>query len=147
MTFELFEKVELLPKSHGFVLDVYRATSTFPKEEQYGIISQLRRAAVSVPTNIAEGKGRGSDPELMRFLFISRASLQEVRYLLLLSKDLGFLTREDYVRLECLADDVARMISRLLETVKRSLPIKPSSRLSVPKERKAESGKRLKEEY
>ena len=86
-------------ESHKFVLDLYKLTSKFPKEEMYGLISQIRRAAVSIPTNIVEGHSKGSKKDFVRFLYISRGSLEEVKYLLLLSKDLGYITDEEYTKL------------------------------------------------
>ena len=83
-------------KSHQFVLSVYGATSSFPREEMYGLTSQLRRAAVSVTTNIAEDCGRGTDLDFARFLQIAIGSACESEYLLLLSRDLKYLAQERY---------------------------------------------------
>src|SRR5262245_47539385 len=86
-----FTEIRVWQRAHALVLDVYRATQQFPKEERYGVTSQLRRAAVSVPTNIAEGSKRDSNAEYSRFLNIAEASMAETEYLLLLSRDLGYL--------------------------------------------------------
>jgi len=79
-------------EAHRFVLDVYRVTEDFPKHELYGLISQLRRAAVSIPTNIVEGHAKKSRKDCCRFLDISHGSLNECSYLLELSRDLGYLS-------------------------------------------------------
>ena len=80
-------------KSHALVMKVYSCTKDYPKDEIYGLTSQLRRAAVSIPSNIAEGKARGSSKEYIRFLKISRGSLEEVKYQVYLSKELTYITR------------------------------------------------------
>lgn len=77
-------------KSIDFVTELYKETSNFPKEEQYGLVSQMRKAAVSIPSNIAEGAARNSDKEFVRFLFIARASASELETQLLISANLGF---------------------------------------------------------
>ena len=74
------------------MLQIYRLTKSFPPEERYGLTSQLRRAALSVPTNVAEGSKRLTNPEYARFLNIAEASLAETEYLLMVSRDLGYLT-------------------------------------------------------
>ena len=79
-------------KSHRFVLDVYRLTSTFPKQEIYCLVTQMRRAAVSIPANIAEGFRRRGKSEKVRFMNIAESSLEESRYYLLLTEDLGYGT-------------------------------------------------------
>ena len=86
-----FKEVKAWQKSHEFVLKIYRQTRSFPKAEIYGITSQLRRSSVSIPTNIAEGCGRNSDPDFSRFLEIAFSSASEVEYLLILSRDLELL--------------------------------------------------------
>ncbi|MEP7292950.1 MAG: four helix bundle protein, partial [Chloroflexota bacterium] len=86
-----FKKLQVWMKAHVFTLALYRATSAFPKEEVYGLTSQMRRAAVSIPANIAEGCGRSSNAELARFLHISMGSASEVEYYLVLAHDLEFL--------------------------------------------------------
>ncbi|MBS3984014.1 MAG: four helix bundle protein [Selenomonadales bacterium] len=104
-------------KAHAFVLDAYKITANFPRDELYGLTSQIRRAAVSVPTNIAEGKNRGSDADYARFLYISRASCGELEYLLLLAKDLGLLPEQEYRRLDAEARTVSRMLNGLLKAL------------------------------
>ena len=81
-------------KAHQFVLDVYRLSSEFPKTEIYGLTSQIRRAAVSVPANIAEGFRKQTNPEKLRFLNIAQGSLEECRYYLILISDIGYGSTE-----------------------------------------------------
>jgi four helix bundle protein len=87
-----FRTLRVWEKSHAFVLAVYKATQSFPKSELYGMTSQIQRAAVSVPTNIAEGCGKDSDAELGRYFKIAMGSSSELEYLLLLAHDLNYLT-------------------------------------------------------
>jgi four helix bundle protein len=105
-------------KAHAGALETYRCTRNFPPEERYRLIDQLCRAAVSVPTNIAEGKGRGSLAEFRQFLLIARGSTEETRYLLLLAKDLGFLPAESYTSLESLYTEISKMTNALLRSLK-----------------------------
>jgi four helix bundle protein len=110
-----YRKLKIWQESHRIVLEVYRLTSSFPRVEIYGIISQLRRAAGSVPANIAEGAGRNSRRDFARFCRNSLGSANELDYHLLLSRDLGYLPDSEYHRL---ASDVVRlrgMISRFVQ--------------------------------
>lgn len=141
MGFLMFEDYAIVRKSHAFVLDIYKHTTDFPKHELFGITSQLRRAAASIPANICEGKARGSDREFFRYLMIARASLTEACYFLLLAKDLKYLSETAYYQLSGQADEIGRMTAGLLESIKRQRPRTPkSSRLN------AQSSKPLKEE-
>ncbi|NNM84943.1 MAG: four helix bundle protein [Phycisphaerales bacterium] len=101
-------------KAHAFVLGVYRMTAEFPKHEIYGLISQFRRAAVSIPANVAEGFRRKGLPDKARFLNIAQASLEECRYYLILSHDL------EYHKGNTLAD-LATEVSKLLTAYERSI--------------------------
>ncbi len=89
------------------MLEVYRICHTFPGEERYGLTSQLQRAAVSVPANIAEGFGKRNKPEKGRYLNIANGSLEEIRYYLILAKDLGFC---EIGKMKKLAEDVSRLL-------------------------------------
>jgi four helix bundle protein len=99
------------------VLKIYKISKSFPKEELYGLISQIRRAAVSIPSNIVEGKARGSQKEYKRFLLISRGSLEEVKYQLLLAKDLKYIDDETYWESIELAKEVGRLLNGLLVSI------------------------------
>jgi four helix bundle protein len=87
-----FTELKVWQRSHSLVLSVYRMTTGFPQNERYGLISQVRRSALSVPTNIAEGSKRITSHEYARFLNIAEASLAETEYLLMVSRDLGYIT-------------------------------------------------------
>ena len=113
-----FKKLKVWQKAHRLTLDVYQASATFPREELYGLTSQIRRSCLSIPSNIAEGCGRVSDTDFARFLQISMGSSSEVEYLLILSRDLQILTSDDY---ETLSDDVIqikRMLTSLIKTLR-----------------------------
>ncbi|MFK7953073.1 MAG: four helix bundle protein [Ekhidna sp.] len=94
-----FKDLEVWVEAHEIALSVYKITSSFPKEEIYGITSQLRRSALSIPNNIAEGCGRGSQAELKRFCDIAMGSASEVEYLLLFCRDLGLLEESNYAKI------------------------------------------------
>jgi S23 ribosomal protein. len=110
-----FRRLNVWQKAHELTLEVYRATARFPKEELYALTSQLKRAAASVAANIAEGCGRGSDPEFARFLMISMGSASELEYHLLLARDLKYLTQEDYQNLDGRVTEVKRMLASLIQ--------------------------------
>jgi four helix bundle protein len=98
-------------KAHQLALHVYSATSPFPHQELYGLTSQLRRAAVSVPANIAEGCGRTSDRDFARFLQIAAGSASELEYHLLLARDLQLLPNPTYACLHNEVNEVKRMLN------------------------------------
>jgi len=110
-------KLIVWQKSHELVLKVYEITKGFPKDEQFGLVSQMRRAAVSVPSNIVEGKARGSSKDYKRFLLMARGSLEEVKYQLLLAKDLSYIDSSEYNHILSSADEVGRLLNGLIRTV------------------------------
>ncbi|MFI5396027.1 MAG: four helix bundle protein [Candidatus Binatia bacterium] len=109
-----FEDLIVWQKAHALVLGVYRESASFPRTEVYGLTSQMRRAAVSVPANIAEGFKKRGRPDKARFMNIAQASLEETRYYLILARDLGY---GDDVVLRTQLEEV----SRLLEAYARAL--------------------------
>lgn len=113
-----FRELMVWRKGHELVLDVYRASSAFPKNELYGLTSQLRRAASSVPANIAEGCGRGSSTDFARFLQIAMGSACELEYHLLLAFDLGLLQQQEHLRLTDRVGEVKRMLTALIAKVR-----------------------------
>jgi four helix bundle protein len=113
-----FHTLTVWKKAHILHLAVYQASREFPRDELFGLTAQIRNAARSVPTNIAEGCGRGSDPELGRFLQIAMGSASEVEYLLLSSRDLGFLSQEDWDDLTGQAQEVKRMLTAFIKRIR-----------------------------
>ncbi len=113
-----FRELKVWQKGHALTLDVYKATVNFPKEEIYGLTSQLRRASSSIPTNIAEGCGYRGDAQLVRFMQIAMGSASEVEYHLLLAKDLGFLKDKMYEQLNNGTIEVKRMLSSFIAKLK-----------------------------
>ncbi len=111
---ETFEDLIVWQKSHQLTLGVYKLTASFPREELYGLVSQMRRAAVSISANIAEGFKRRSRSDKARILNIAQASLEELRYYLLLARDLGYM-REGSEREEL--SEVGRMLSAYTRTL------------------------------
>lgn len=116
-----FRKLEVWQKAHHLTLDVYRQTVSFPKEEVYGLTNQIRRAAVSIPANIAEGCGRDGEPELARFLQIAMGSTSELSYELELARDLGYLTPAHYQPLADALQEIGKMLNVLIQRVRSSI--------------------------
>jgi four helix bundle protein len=110
-------KLEVFHRSHRLTLDVYQLTDKLPRAERYGLSSQLRRAAASIPTNIVEGCIRRSTREYLRFLDIALGSAAEVRYLLGLAIDLRLLTAAEATRCQECSDHVVRALQNLLKAV------------------------------
>lgn len=108
-----FTELKVWQRSHALVLELYRITGGFPAEERFALTSQLRRAATSVPTNIAEGSRRQGNQEYARFLNIAQGSIAEVEYLLILTRDLGYIPPTAFDRLVAEVDEIARMLHGL----------------------------------
>lgn len=113
-----FKTLKVWEKGHALTLDVYRITPRFPKEELYGLTSQIRRASASIPANIAEGCGRAGRAELSRFLLVSMGSASELEYQLLLAHDLKFLNDAEYRKLEGQVVEVKRMLASFVLKLK-----------------------------
>jgi four helix bundle protein len=105
--------LQVWQKAHRLTLDMYRVTRSFPAEERYGLTSQLRRSAASVPTNVAEGCGRDGERDLARFISIAAGSASETEYHLMLARDLEYLPEGDYDRLFALVTDIKKMLRAL----------------------------------
>lgn len=112
-----FNRLKVWEASHQLTLEIYIATGEFPKEEQYGLTSQLRRACASIPTNIAEGCGRDGNAEFSRFLQIAMGSSSETEYLLLLANELGYINQDQHRRLQEEITSVKRMLTSLIQKV------------------------------
>ena len=105
-----FRKIQVWQKAHKFTLKIYKITTTFPQDERFGLVSQIRRATASIPTNIAEGAGRETQKEFARFIHIATGSASEVEYLLLLSHELGYIPKEEYPLLDQNIVEIKRML-------------------------------------
>ncbi|PVD50414.1 diversity-generating retroelement protein bAvd family protein [Terrimonas sp.] len=105
-----FRKLSIWSKGHQLTLKIYMLTKCFPKEETFGLVSQMRRAAYSIPSNIAEGCGRNSVPDLKRFLTISSGSASELEYQLCLSKDLNYISEPLFKELEQEIIEIKKML-------------------------------------
>lgn len=112
-----FRKIQVWQKSHELALRLYKVTSVFPREELYGLTSQIRRASASIPSNIAEGCGRNTQTELARFVHIASGSASELDYHLLLAHDLGFINQEIYLELGNMVSEIKRMLHGFEQTV------------------------------
>jgi four helix bundle protein len=113
-----FRELRVWEKGHELSLAVYKATAGFPTEERYGLTSQIRRASVSIPANIAEGCGRGGDAELARFLQIAAGSANELEYHLLLANRLDMLNSREHEHLTKQVTEVKRMLTSFIKKLK-----------------------------
>jgi four helix bundle protein len=113
-----FRSIGAWHKAHELVLSIYRTTADFPKEEMYGLTSQMRRAAMSIPANIAEGCGKNSDTELARYMQISMGSASELEYHLLLAKDLNFMDAATYDQLNNATIEVKKMLASFITRIR-----------------------------
>jgi four helix bundle protein len=112
-----FKELKVWQKAHQLVLAVYRDSSAFPAEERFGLTAHLRKTALSIPSNIAEGCGRESERELARFLSIAAGSTNELDYQLLLAHDLGYLPDDSFHLLAEQVGEVRRMLCRFLQSL------------------------------
>ena len=115
-----FRELKVWEKSYQLTLEIYRLSTGFPKEEQYGITSQIRRAAASIGLNIAEGCGRGSDADFKRFLYIALGSASEIEYCLLLALDLKYISKDIHNELDDQINEVKKMLFAFIEKIKIS---------------------------
>jgi four helix bundle protein len=113
-----WKDLKVWQESHEMVLRIYEVTAFFPKTEMYGLVDQLKRASYSVPANIVEGQSRNTTKDYLNFLFNARGSLEEIRYLLMLSKDLGFITKDRYADLENRYTIVSKMLNKMIGSLK-----------------------------
>ena len=116
-----FKDLIIWQRSHQLTLSIYNFSASFPPEEKFGLTSQIRRASASIPTNIAEGCGRGSYAELSRFMTIAMGSASEPEYQLLLAKDLAYLSETDYSSLNNELLEIKRMLNAYIQKLKQSL--------------------------
>ena len=119
-----FRKLEIWQKSYQLTLEIYKLTKTFPKDEMFGLTSQIRRAAVSIPSNIAEGCGRDGDAELARFLSIAMGSASELECQLQMSHDMDMLAHDQYHTINTKLLELKRQLNTFLQKLKanRQMP-------------------------
>jgi len=111
------EDLEVFRLAHEMTLRIYSVTASFPSDERFGLVSQMRRASASVPANLAEGGGRPHRGEFRRFVGIAKGSIAELRYHLLLARDLGYIRQDDHARLH----DGCNRLGKMLVGLERSL--------------------------
>lgn len=111
------EDMEVFKKAHEVVLEVYEITNTFPDVEKFAMVSQMRRAAYSIPSNLMEGGCRLNKKEYRQFAGIAKGSTGELKYFLLLSKDLGYISEEKYLTLRKSAEEVSKMLNGLIRAL------------------------------
>jgi len=122
-----YRELKVWQRSYRLCLEIYKITKRFPNEERYGLTSQIRRAAVSVPSNIAEGYGRKTTPEYIRFLYIAYGSICELETQILLSGDLGYIETGKLEMLQEGIGEVERMLKALTKSLERKAldPLNP----------------------
>ncbi|MBI2552023.1 four helix bundle protein [Candidatus Uhrbacteria bacterium] len=113
-----FRDLQVWQKAHQLVVEVYRLTAKFPPHEMYGLVSQLRRAALSVASNIVEGFHRKSVYDSLHFYNIADASLEEVRYQLMVACELGYIDKAQYTSIEALGGEVSKKLRRWIQSQK-----------------------------
>ncbi|MFH2108119.1 MAG: four helix bundle protein [Chrysiogenia bacterium] len=111
--------LQVWKKAHILTIQIYKITKEFPREERYGLASQIQRAAYSVPLNIVEGDSRKSAKEFLQFLNIARGSLEELRYLLILSCEIDYISNSDRENLEWLAAEICIMLDALIKSLQK----------------------------
>jgi len=105
-----FRNMKVWEKAHKLTIETYKVTKNYPKDELYGITSQMRRSSASIPTNIAEGCGRLTDPDFARFLTIAMGNAKELEYQFILSKDLEYINQKDYEILDSNVNEIKKML-------------------------------------
>jgi four helix bundle protein len=113
-----FRTLKVWGKAHEITISVYKATKNFPKEELYGLVSQIRRATSSIPTNIAEGCGKHSDKEFANFLQIAMGSASETEYLIFLCGELGYISESDTQELIKSITEIKKMLTSLIKRIR-----------------------------
>jgi four helix bundle protein len=116
-----FHKLKVWERAHQLTLSVYKVTQGFPKDEQYGLINQMRRSAFSIPTNIAEECGRDSQADFLRYLHIAMGSSSELEYQLILSHDLQYMTDNVFQEFSLELNEVRRMLNVFIQRINRDL--------------------------
>jgi four helix bundle protein len=113
-----FRDLQIWERSHGFTLAIYRVTQAFPKAEIYGLMSQMRRSASSIPTNIAEGCGRSTEKDFARFLDNAMGSASELEYQLILARDLEYIAQDTYEKTNNELVEIKRMLNAFIQKLR-----------------------------
>jgi four helix bundle protein len=116
-----FRELKVWEKAHAFVLNIYKASRAFPKDELYGLTSQLRRCSVSIPSNLAEGCGRRTDKDLAHFCDMASGSASEAEYQLILARDLNYIEYDEHAKLEIQITEVRRMLNSFTAAIRRRI--------------------------
>ena len=116
-----YEELNVFKESHKFVLEIYKITETFPNEEKFRLVDQLIRASYSIPSNIAEGNSRNTTKDYINFLYNARGSANEIKYFLLLSRDLGYINIKRYLELKTKIEDIIKMLNGLINSLRGKL--------------------------
>jgi four helix bundle protein len=122
-----YRDLQVWSKAHNLTLELYRVSRGFPREEIYGVTSQLRRAAASIGANLAEGCGRRTSSELARFVRIAMGSAGELDYHLLLSRDLGFMKDDEFKRTATDLTEVRKMLTSFLSSVEKQIELRANA--------------------
>ena len=134
-----FQDLEVWQKAHKLVLEVYKMTNSFPRNEQFGVVSQIRRSAYSIPANLAEGYGRHGTKQFLQFLAIANGSAEELRYFLLLSRDLRYASPQDVATMD---HEITRIV-QMLAALTRSLRARLAGSKQLRSSRGTEHGARV----
>jgi len=126
-----YKKLKVWQESHSFTIDIYTITKNFPNNENYGLISQIRRSASSIPTNIAEGCGQLDNGNLIRFLGMAKGSAFEAEYQLMLSKDLNYINKKEYDELNEKIQKIISMLTNLIKSLRFKLKTKNEKRITL----------------
>ncbi|AGB42137.1 S23 ribosomal protein [Halobacteroides halobius DSM 5150] len=111
------EDLDVFQKAHKLTIDLYQITKSFPQEEKFELVSQIRRASSSVNANLMEGNYRKSNQEYRQFSVIARGSIGELKYHLLLARDLGYISKEEYLELRKRLDNISKMLTGLIKAL------------------------------
>jgi four helix bundle protein len=114
-----WKDLEVWKRSHELVLNIYQLVAKFPDKEKYALSDQIKRAAYSVPANIVEGHSRKTSKEFIQFLYVARSSLEELRYFILLSRELNYISLENYNSMEVELSVVSKMLNGLIGSIKQ----------------------------
>jgi four helix bundle protein len=115
-----FRQLKVWEKAHALTLNIYQSTKNYPREELFGLTSQMRRACASIPANLAEGSAKNTDADFARYVQIAIGSASELEYHLLLSKDLGYLKAQEHFHLSDAVVEIRRMLISLASTLRNS---------------------------